>query len=235
LTTGLDCFYNEFMEEIDENLEFLTDLVNLPEAYYGFIYHYYRAEVYRETNWRNRLDTTTNWSIVVTGAIVSFSFTNSATPHSVILVNYLLVWFFLYIEARRFRYYWLLRERTRIIEKQLLTQIFLGKSGKQDANKWKEKLAKSFQNLSVPMSRMESIAWRFRRNYFFLFPLIFISWMAKVQLNPNPAQTLAEFLNNARVWFIPGYLIFVIFLASILTSIFAALYIPQQTRHSDLP
>ena len=223
------------MEEANENLEFLTDLVNLPEAYYGFIYHYYRAEVYRETNWRNRLATTTNWSIVVTGAIVSFSFTNSLTPHSVILVNYLLVWFFLYIEARRFRYYWLLRERTRIIEKQLLTQIFLGKSGKLDSNKWKEKLAKSFQNLSIPMSRLESIAWRFRRNYFFLFPLIFVSWLAKVQLNPYPAETLAEFFGNAQVWFIPGSFVFLVFLGSILAVIFIAFYIPHKSRHSDLP
>src|SRR3990170_7377382 len=194
----------------------VLDLESLPESYYGFVYHYYRAEVYRETNWRNRLDTTTNWSIVVTGAIVSFAFTNELTPHSVILVNYLLVWFFLYIEARRFRYYWLLRERTRIIEKQLLTQIFLGKSGKLDTNKWKEKLAKSFQNLSVPMSRMESIAWRFRRNYFFLFPLIFVSWLAKVQLNPYPATNLAEFFYNANMWIFPGMLVFIAFLGSIL-------------------
>ena len=86
------------MESVDEHIGFLEDLVNLPESYYGFIYHYYRAEVYRETIWRNRLDNTTNWSIVVTGAILTFSFTNPVTPHSVILVNYLIVWFFLYIE-----------------------------------------------------------------------------------------------------------------------------------------
>ena len=114
----------DITEPLTEHLE------NFPEAYYGFIYHYYRAEVYRETNWRNRLDTTTNWSIVVTAAMLSFVFSNPQAQPSIILIDYLLVWFFLYIESRRYRYYSLLRERTRIIEKQILPQIFLGKAKK---------------------------------------------------------------------------------------------------------
>ena len=223
------------MEESSEHLNFLQDLIRLPEAYYGFIYHYYRAEVYRETNWRNRLDTTTNWSIVATGAILTFAFTNIYTSHTVILVNYIIIWFFLYIESRRFRYYWMLRERTRIIEKQLLTQIFLGKSKEIDKNKWREKLAKSLQNLSVSMSRLESVAWRFRRNYFPLFLIIFVSWLVKVQLNPFPAYTLEEYFSNASIWIFPGQAIFLLFLGSIFTAVFIGYYIPLKTKYTDLP
>lgn len=223
------------MDNNTDDMDILEDLVNVPESYYGFIYHYYRAEVYRETNWRNRLDTTTNWSIVVTAALLSFVFSNERVPHSVILVNYLLVWFFLYIESRRFRYYWLLRGRTRIIEKQLLTQIFLGKTKKGDENKWKEKLAASFKNLSVPMSRVESIAWRLRRNYLLILPLIFASWLAKVQYYPTKVTSFWMFLNNATVWFIPGAFVLIFFLFSLIVAFIIAFYIPSHSNHSDLP
>lgn len=208
-------------------------LGNIPESNYGFIFHYYRAEVYRETNWRNRLDTTTNWSIVTTAAILSFAFTNEAAPHSIILINYCLVCFYLYIESRRFRYYWLLRERTRTIEKQLLSAIFSGKNNHK--SDWGIKLAESFKNQKVSMSRLESIAWRFRRNYFFLFPLIIMSWIAKASSHPIPATTLDDFFYNAKVWVIPGSMVLSILLLSIAASVFIAFYIPRNRIHADLP
>lgn len=210
-------------------------LENFPESYYGFIYHYYRAEVYRETNWRNRLDMTTNWSIVVTAAILSFVFTNTASPHSVILINYLLVWFFLYIESRRFRYYSLLRLRTRIIEKQLLPQVFMGRNKKLDKNKWREKLSESLQHLHVPISRLESVAFRLRRNYLAIIPLIFVSWTVKAWTYPVKASGFAQFLENAGTLFIPGPVVFTAILSSVLFAFFIALYIPERSEHSDLP
>jgi len=213
----------------------MDELLHIPKSYFGFIYHYYRAEVYRETNWRNRLDMTTYWSIVVTGGILSYAFTNETAPPSVILINYLVVWVFLYIESRRFRYYWLLRERTRAIEKQLLTDIFLGKKGNTAKKSWKQIIADSFTSEKVSMSRLESVVWRFRRNYFFLFPIIFISWIAKVTSFPFPVVTVSEFFDQAKVWFIPGECVFALLLMSILTAVFIAFYLPRKRLHADLP
>ena len=36
--------------------------------------HFFRAEVTRANVWRQRLDTTTNWAVVTTGAVISFAF-----------------------------------------------------------------------------------------------------------------------------------------------------------------
>src|SRR3989338_6897379 len=171
----------------------VLDLESLPESYYGFVYHYYRAEVYRETNWRNRLDTTTNWSIVVTAAMLSFVFSNPQAQPSIILIFFFLFFFFFYTKPRRYRYYSLLRERTRIIEKQILPQIFLGKAKKLNKSRWRERLVKSFTDMKVPMGRLESVAWRLGRNYLLIFPLIFISWLVKIQSFPVPAQTPDRF------------------------------------------
>ena len=212
----------------------IKDLKDLPESYYGFIFHYYRGEVYRETNWRNRMDTTTNWSIVVTAAILSFAFSNENIPHSVILVNYVLVLFFLYIESRRFRYYWQLRQRTRLIEKNLLSGIFGGKEGKEPID-WKEKLVASFHSHDVGMSRFESIGWRIRRNYFLILRMIFISWIAKVGSYPYRAANIIEFLYNAKVWIFPGVIVLSVFLFSVIAALALALYVPYSEHSSDLP
>lgn len=67
--------------------------------------HFFRAEVHRANIWRQRLDTTTNWSVVATGATLSFAFSQSEIHHAIIILNTLLVTLFLFIEARRYRYY----------------------------------------------------------------------------------------------------------------------------------
>ncbi|HSM70315.1 MAG TPA: DUF2270 domain-containing protein, partial [Anaerolineales bacterium] len=74
--------------------EFVTSMV-----------HFFRAEVSRANVWRQRLDTTTNWAVVSTGATLSIAFSQPTIHHSIIILNTLLVTWFLFIEARRYRYY----------------------------------------------------------------------------------------------------------------------------------
>lgn len=211
-------------------------LAGLPESQYGFIYHYYRAEVYRETNWRNRLDVTTNWAIVVTAAILSLIFSEPTVPHTVILINYLIVWFFLYIESRRFRYYSILRKRTRALEKHLLAPIFNGSnvSPKMNAT-WRDKLAKSLAKPEIPISKLEALSWRLRRNYLLIFPVLFVTWLAKIQNSPVHAESLEQLFTNAKLWIIPGEIVFIAFFASIAATMGLAVYISRKSEHDDLP
>src|SRR5512146_2454617 len=67
--------------------------------------HLFRAEVQRANGWRQRLDTTTNWAVVATGATLSIAFSQANVHHGVIILNSLLITLFLFIEARRYRYY----------------------------------------------------------------------------------------------------------------------------------
>src|ERR1044071_7771083 len=78
--------------------------------------HFYRGEITRANTWRNRLDTTTNWAVLTTGATLSFAFSSPTNPHFVILINTVLVGFFLFMEARRYRYYEIWSSRVRLVE-----------------------------------------------------------------------------------------------------------------------
>src|SRR6202035_1915636 len=65
----------------------------------GAIAHLYRAEIYRSTVWRTRLDSTTNWAVVTTGIALSATFSSAeASPLSMVLVG-LIVTVFLLFEA----------------------------------------------------------------------------------------------------------------------------------------
>src|SRR4051812_40623010 len=65
--------------------------------------HFYRGEIQRANTWRNRLDTTTNWAIVTTGAAISFALSSANNSHVILLIEMLMVLIFLWIEARRYR------------------------------------------------------------------------------------------------------------------------------------
>src|ERR1043165_4619975 len=76
--------------------------------------HLFRAEIQRANVWRQRLDTTTNWAVIATGATLSVAFSQSTVHRVVIFLNSFLVAFFLFIGARRYRYYELWSYRARL-------------------------------------------------------------------------------------------------------------------------
>lgn len=210
---------------------------SIDPQYHGYFYHYYRAEVYRETNWRNRLDVTTNWSIVVTAAMLSYVFGNANSPHAVLVMNYLMVLLFLYIESRRFRYYSMLKNRTRIIESRLLSPIFLSASEKksQPLNIELDGLAKNLQRSVLTISKIESIGWRLRRVYIFLLAFLYVTWINKLTISPIRTYDVLEIISRASVWFLPGWIIFTLLTFSILAFLFIAIYLPLRAVGDDLP
>jgi uncharacterized membrane protein len=164
--------------------------------------HFYRGEISRANLWRNRLDTTTNWAVVTTGAALTFTFGNADNPAALIIINTLLVLLFLLIEARRYRYYELWAYRVRLMETNyysgLLAPPFLPDSD------WAEKLTESLNKPSFPISLSEAFGRRYRRNYAFMFFILAIGWVLKVLIHPFPANSVDQFLQNAAVGPIPG-------------------------------
>src|SRR5688500_4890013 len=67
--------------------------------------NFHRAKLQLSNSWRNRLDTTSCWALLIAGATLSFVFGSSTITHFVIPINSILVAIFLIMEARRDRYY----------------------------------------------------------------------------------------------------------------------------------
>ena len=171
--------------------------------------HLYRGEVTRSNTWRMRLDSTTNWAVVTTGAALSFAFGNTSPNTAlVILIDTLLVLLFLFIEARRYRYYELWANRVRIMETNffagLLSPPFL------PSTSWANQIAESLKYPRFPISLMEALGRRYRRNYAPIFLILAVSWNIKIFIHPLPARTWETFLERAAIGPVAGWAVLLI-------------------------
>lgn len=168
--------------------------------------HFFRAEVTRSNVWRQRLDTTTNWAVATTGATLSLAFTNIESYPNVILLNILLVTMFLWIEARRYRYYELWSERVRLLETDFFAAMLVPPFAPSAS--WAEGLAESLLQPDFPISMLEALGRRVRHNYWWLYLAILIAWTGKLYLHPQPATSFAELVGRATIGPLDGGIIF---------------------------
>ena len=172
----------------------------------GALAHLYRAEVYRSTVWRTRLDATTNWAVVSTGLALSLTFSSSrASPLPLVLVG-LLVAVFLSIEARRYRFFDFWRVRAHILETQFFGPILLGQ-GVQTGNGWNEVLYVDYQRPRLHITYADALGRRLRRNYCWIFTIQVVSYLGKLGIHPDPVHSIPELIERARIGPAPGWLI----------------------------
>jgi uncharacterized membrane protein len=167
--------------------------------------HFFRAEISRANTWRLRLDTTTNWAVVITVAVIGVAFGGSASHHSSILLSSVLITLFLYIEARRYRYYELWSSRVRLMETDFYAAMLVPPF--HPSPDWAESLAESLLQPHFSISMWEAFGRRYRRNYMWIFAILVTAWIAKIWFFPTPAASLQVFLDRAAVGPLPGPLV----------------------------
>jgi uncharacterized membrane protein len=169
--------------------------------------HFFRAEVQRANVWRQRLDTTTNWAVVTTGAAISIAFAQTGNQ-VVILLNMLLVTMFLIIEARRYRYYELWSSRVRLMETDFFAAMLVPPF--QPSPDWAESLAENLLHPHFPISNWEAIGRRLRRNFLWIYTILLIAWQAKLWMQPFLARSWQEVFNRASIGPLSGTVIAII-------------------------
>ena len=182
--------------------------------------HFFRAEVQRANVWRQRLDMTFNWAVVTTAAALSFAF-GGAGNHAVIILDLLLVTMFLYIEARRYRYYELWSYRVRLMETDFFAAMLVPPF--HPAPDWAETLAGHLLHPTFPISAWEAFGRRLRRNYLWIYAIILLAWMVKVSLQPVAIKSWTGFVARAAIGGLPGEVVSIIvglsFVALVIVSV----------------
>ena len=167
--------------------------------------HQYRAEVQRTNSWRTRLDVTTNWAVVLTGVSISIAFSQPNVHHGVLILNALLITSFLFVEARRYRYYEMWNYRVGALEREFFAAMLA--TPFHPSPEWAENLARSMLTPKLPISMLDAIGIRLRRNYLWIFFILGIAWFAKYWLFPSPPTTWKEFIGPAAIGSLPGILV----------------------------
>ena len=168
-----------------------------PSEFNTAMTHYYRAEIQRSNVWRSRLDTTTNWAVVTVAASVTFVFAAPQNHWGVFLLVMLLATLFLFIEARRYRYYELWSLRARLMETDFFAAMLVPPFAPHA--EWNETLAESLLQPEFPISRLEAIGRRLRNNYLAIFAILQAAILMKLYLHPTEAQSLAELVSRAGI------------------------------------
>ncbi|XXF77061.1 DUF2270 domain-containing protein [Myxococcaceae bacterium GXIMD 01537] len=166
----------------------------------------FRGELSRSDNWRNRLDTTTNWALTVTAATITFGFSRPDSSHVVFLAGLWMVISFLLIEARRYRYYDLWNRRVRLIEDGWWAPLLRREPVDPDALR---ELAVELDRPQLQLSLFSAISTRLNRAYGPILIVLLLAWFVKVYSFPQPPANLGELTERAHVGPLPGGLVIV--------------------------
>jgi uncharacterized membrane protein len=175
------------------------------------IAHLYRAEVSRSNTWRTRLDATTNWAVVTTAAALSLSFSDPNNQPAILIIDTLLIVLFLFIEARRYRYYELFASRVRLLETSYFAGLLTYPFDPPKASA--ERLVESLRQPAFNISLLEALGRRYRRNYAPIFIILSLSYVLKLIIHPWTMTSAEQFVSRAAIGPVPGLLILGIGLA----------------------
>lgn len=169
--------------------------------------HLYRGEMHRLTAWRQRLDVTSNWAILLTMAITTFTLGSGAVPHFVLLLGLAVVAISIIIEARRYRHLHHSEWRVHLIERGMYTSLLRLESPTESTG-WREMLAADLENPRLLISLFCSARIRLRRNY---LPLVYFTtavWITKLFVHPGSPLSAFEFYQRLAIpGFIPSWFV----------------------------
>jgi uncharacterized membrane protein len=187
----------------DPDIDPIEPICGSAEA--GALAHLYRAEVYRSTIWRQRLDMTTNWAVVSTGIALSVSFADeSASALPIVLVGMLSV-MFLILEARRYRYFSVWKFRARLLELAVYVPILKGEGVSIPQDKGTP-LSDDYTHPQHRITAIRARGRRLRRNYGWIFAIQGIAYFAKIAIHPSDVAGWEEFMYRAHIGHVPGWL-----------------------------
>lgn len=181
--------------------------------YISAMVHFYRGELTRANTWRIRLDTTSNWAVIAAMGVLSFAFGVEDHSHASIVVGMLLQIHFLVLEARRFRFFDVWRNRLRMVEENFYGPI-IRRDLMSSTGDWGSLIAADLLRPRFKISFFQAFRARLLRNYMILFMILLFAWFLKIFLHPG--NTNGAWYERLRVgpieWYYPVCLVIVIYL-----------------------
>lgn len=206
------------MAELDKERSNKAHLPSNNSEMVTVMVHYYRGELGRMAGWRDRIDRTSNWAITVVAAMLSLSLSTSTAHHSVVLFAMLLITLLLMIEARRYRFFDVYRDRVRLLERHYFATV-IGGAGEPDES-WTTQLATNLKSPSFNITLRAAMTRRLRRNYIWMYLILLLAWLLKIStplLQPEGVhlgwrEPFVNMVSSAAAGPIPGTAVIVVVL-----------------------
>lgn len=197
--------------------------------YVNAMSHFYRGELGRMMAWRQRFDTTTTWAITTTTSVFTLSLSLKAVPHLIFFFNILIVGIMLWIEARRYRFYDAFRARVRMLEAHFLVPM-VAQNTKLLQGDWQKLVCEDLLLPSFKVTMFEAIGRRLKRNYVFIFVIIFVAWLTKIFLHADiPITNFRTFYQALAVGNFPGWIAGLILFGTLIAVVGVNAYVSRHT------
>jgi uncharacterized membrane protein len=192
----------EFDPESREEREVAAEAAGDRSDLLSLMGHTYRGELGRTSSWRTRIDRTTNWAVVLTASLLTWTFSNESRPHYVLLIGLVMLSVFLGIETRRYRMFDVWRSRVRLLEENVFANA-LDPGGVEQSN-WRGLLSEDLREPTIKTPAIEAMSRRLRRVYAPLLSVLIAAWVVRLTVfTPSGSGVVA----TASVGAIPGALV----------------------------
>ena len=176
------------------------------DCFHTCMLHFYRGEMNRLTVWRQRLDTTTHWAIILTTGLTTFVLGAREMPHYIMLLGLAFNSIFMLIEGRRYQHLHHSKWRINLLEHNFFAAQ-LGATQPVESS-WRAQLVADLQRPHFTIKHWLGVRLRLRRNYLMLFYFTTAVWLTKVFIHPGGPSHVGEFYERLAVgdlfpsWFV---------------------------------
>jgi uncharacterized membrane protein len=173
------------------------------------------------TVWRQRLDTTSNWAIILIFSTSTLVLGGVSIPHFVMLLGLAIVSICLLIEARRYQRLQHSRWRLALFDHNYFAPM-LWPQARVPEPYWRRQLACDLRRPHFTISWFMASRLRLRRNYLMLLYFCTGVWLTKVIIHPQSPRNFGEFYARLAVgdlfpsWFVASTACGFIAVASVL-------------------
>ncbi|MFP4051126.1 MAG: DUF2270 domain-containing protein [Thermoplasmata archaeon] len=165
--------------------------------------HLYRGEIQRANTWRTRLDTTTNWAVIILSALTTWTFSVPSRRHELLLFTLLFMVILMMIEARRYLVYNVWASRVKVLEENFIAKT-LTPSKEVTSREWMKTLSRDLKKPRFKLPYFAAVSHRLRRIYIWFFSVNIGLWIAKLALHPFVISDFSTIVSRADIGGISG-------------------------------
>ena len=196
--------------------------------------HLYRAEMNRMSVWRQRLDVTSNWAVILATALTTFTLGSADVPHYTLLLGLALVFISILLEGRRYRHLHHSKWRLYLLESGFFANKLSPPKTSDPSPDWIRLLAADLRRAHFSISWLTGMRLRLRRNYLLVIGLRSAVWVAKLFIHPTRVTSLTEFYARLHVGdFVPSWLVASTALVFLATAAVLGLTCPSAEKLED--
>ena len=196
--------------------------------------HLYRAEMQRMSVWRQRLDVTSNWAVILATALTTFTLGSAEVPHYTLLLGLALVFISILLEGRRYRHLHHSKWRLYLLESGFFANLLRPAKRSDPSPDWSRLLAADLRHTHFSISWLTGMRLRLRRNYLLVITFMSAVWVTKLFIHPVRAANVADFYSRLHVGdFIPSWLVAATAVLFLVTTAVLGLTCPSAEKLED--